>query len=138
MIQRTTRHSMIRFVDITRVSDSQTLRAPISERCCSHALRTSKGLLLALSRLMASCPSMAYIKMIDRESAVGELQRAFDEVAGARGTVANILGIHSLHPRVMLAHLALYRELMFGRSELTRPEREMIAVAVSAANHCHY
>jgi alkylhydroperoxidase family enzyme len=38
----------------------------------------------------------------------------------------------------MRAHLALYRELMFGRSELTRAEREMIAVAVSVVNHCHY
>jgi AhpD family alkylhydroperoxidase len=27
---------------------------------------------------------------------------------------------------------------MFGRSELTRMERETIAVAVSALNHCHY
>jgi alkylhydroperoxidase family enzyme len=38
----------------------------------------------------------------------------------------------------MRAHVALYRTIMFGRSPLTRAEREAIAVAVSAANDCHY
>ena len=81
---------------------------------------------------------MAWIKVIDGEQAEGKLREAYDEVSAARGTVANILKIHSLHPKVMTAHLALYRELMFGQSELTRTEREMIAVSVSVANHCHY
>ena len=31
-----------------------------------------------------------------------------------------------------------YDELMLGDSELTKAEREMIAVAVSAENHCFY
>ncbi len=81
---------------------------------------------------------MAYIRTIDREEAGGELSAAYEKVAGARGRVANILKIHGLQPRVMLAHLSLYTELMFGRSELTRAEREMIAVVVSVKNHCHY
>jgi hypothetical protein len=38
----------------------------------------------------------------------------------------------------MSAHLALYRELMFGQSELSRIDREVIAVAVSSLNDCHY
>ncbi len=38
----------------------------------------------------------------------------------------------------MLVHLDLYTELIFGRSELTRSEREMIAVAVSVTNRCRY
>ena len=81
---------------------------------------------------------MAYIRMIEGEDATAELVDAYGKVAGARGRVANILKIHGIHPRVMLAHLSLYTELMFGRSELTRAEREMIAVAVSVVNHCHY
>ncbi len=81
---------------------------------------------------------MAWIKVIDEEQADDKLREAYDQVSNARGTVANILKIHSLHPKVMTAHLALYRELMFGPSELTRAEREMIAVSVSVANHCHY
>lgn len=81
---------------------------------------------------------MAYIRTTDPDSATGELAAAYQTVRGARGTVANILQVHSVAPRTLLAHLNLYRELMFGRSELTRTERETIAVAVSVANHCHY
>lgn len=81
---------------------------------------------------------MTYIKTIEPDEASGELLEAFGKVADARGAVANILKIHSVSPRVMLAHLDLYRQLMFGRSELTRVEREMIAVAVSVTNQCHY
>ncbi len=81
---------------------------------------------------------MSWIKVIDIAEAEGSLREAYAEVASTRGQVGNILKAHSLHPAVMTAHLALYRELMFGRSELTRAEREMIAVAVSVVNHCHY
>jgi len=81
---------------------------------------------------------MAWIEVIHEVEAEGKLRDAYAEVAARRGRVANILKVHSLHPEALTAHFALYRELMFGRSELTRPEREMIAVTVSAANHCDY
>lgn len=81
---------------------------------------------------------MAWITVIDEGQANDALRNAYNEVSDARGSVANILKIHSLHPKVMTTHLALYRELMFGQSELTRAEREVIAVAVSVTNHCHY
>lgn len=50
----------------------------------------------------------------------------------------NILRIHSLNPPSGEAHHRLYRTLMHGRSELTRVQREMIAVVVSSLNGCHY
>lgn len=50
----------------------------------------------------------------------------------------DILASHSLNPQALHAHVALYRTIMFGESPLTRSEREAIAVAVSAANDCHY
>lgn len=56
----------------------------------------------------------------------------------ASARLANILASHSLNPDALDAHLALYGTLMFGESPLTRTEREAIAVAVSAANDCHY
>lgn len=52
--------------------------------------------------------------------------------------MANILASHSLNPAALEAHLGLYRTIMFGESPLSRVEREAIAVAVSAANDCHY
>ena len=50
----------------------------------------------------------------------------------------NIICIHCIHSRIMKHHYDLYRELMYGRGPLTRAQREMIAVVVSAANKCRY
>jgi alkylhydroperoxidase family enzyme len=61
-------------------------------------------------------------------------------VKRADGTeeLANVLACHSLNRQALQAHLVLYRTIMFGDSPLARSEREAIAVAVSAANDCHY
>jgi alkylhydroperoxidase family enzyme len=50
----------------------------------------------------------------------------------------NILRIHGVHSKTMRQHFALYRELMYGPGPLSRVQREMIAVVVSAQNQCHY
>ncbi len=50
----------------------------------------------------------------------------------------NIIRIHGVHSQIMKLHYDLYRELMYGRGLLTRAQREMIAVVVSAANKCRY
>jgi alkylhydroperoxidase family enzyme len=63
---------------------------------------------------------------------------AWVNVAQGACELANILASHSLNPDALAAHVRLYRTIMFGDSPLTRTEREAIAVAVSAANDCHY
>jgi len=50
----------------------------------------------------------------------------------------NVLRIHGIHPRAMRQHYDLYLELVRGPSPLSRIQREMIAVVVSAANRCRY
>lgn len=50
----------------------------------------------------------------------------------------NILRIHNVHPAVARKHYALYIELMHAPGPLPRRRREMLAVRVSAINHCHY
>jgi alkylhydroperoxidase family enzyme len=50
----------------------------------------------------------------------------------------HVLASHSLNPEALQAHVELYRVVMFGKSGLSRAEREAIAVCVSAANDCHY
>jgi alkylhydroperoxidase family enzyme len=60
------------------------------------------------------------------------------KTAAGRAEMAHILASHSLNPAALEAHLGLYRTIMFGESPLSRAEREAIAVAVSAANDCHY
>lgn len=50
----------------------------------------------------------------------------------------NIIRIHGVHSRTLKQHYELYRELMYGAGPLSRVQREMIAVVVSATNNCHY
>ena len=50
----------------------------------------------------------------------------------------NIMRIHAIHPAVMRQHYELYKELMHRPGPLTRRERELLAVRVSALNGCHY
>jgi alkylhydroperoxidase family enzyme len=63
---------------------------------------------------------------------------AWVNTAPGAGELAHILASHSLNPEALAAHVRLYRTIMFGDSPLTRTEREALAVAVSAANDCHY
>lgn len=79
----------------------------------------------------------AWIPVVPPAEAEGELAETYRRV-GARERVANVIGLHSLHPGAMEAHLELYRTLMFGPSPLSRMEREALAVVVSAANDCFY
>ena len=81
---------------------------------------------------------MSWIDVIDEQSAEGELDEIYDRIASERGKVSNIMRVQSLSPKAMEAHLDLYLSVMFDDSGLTREEREIIAVAVSAANDCPY
>jgi uncharacterized peroxidase-related enzyme len=81
---------------------------------------------------------VAWIKTVTPAEASGELLQQFNRMRDPSGNVANILGVHSLNPPALRAHFDLYRTLMFGPSELTRAQREMIAVVVSKTNACHY
>lgn len=82
--------------------------------------------------------SRAWIEVIEPAEAEGELKSVYEAVMGERGALAAVHKIHSLHPETLTAHMALYMELLYGRSPLTRREREAIAVAVSRTNGCAY
>ncbi len=81
---------------------------------------------------------MAWIKVIQETEAEGELKQLYGQMTEPWGGVDNILKIHSLNPASLRAHFEFYKTLMRGKSGLSRAQREMIAVTVSAANHCHY
>ncbi len=80
----------------------------------------------------------AWIETISEREAEGNLAKQYSQLIEPWGGVDNILKIHSLSPDSLKAHVLLYKVLMYGKSPLTRPQREMIAVVASAANHCHY
>ncbi len=81
---------------------------------------------------------MAWIRILGKHEAEGDLADLYRRVTPGDQPVDNILGIHSLHPQSLSDHFSLYRTLMYGPGPLSRAEREMVAVAVSAANGCHY
>ena len=54
------------------------------------------------------------------------------------GFVPNVLKAYAFDNKKLRAFIDMVDDLMLGESGLSRLEREMIAVAVSAINHCHY
>ena len=81
---------------------------------------------------------MSWIEEIEVDEADGKLAEMYAELSRRRGKISNILKVHSLNPQAMGDHLDLYMTLMFGKSGLSRLEREAVAVVVSAANECEY
>ena len=81
---------------------------------------------------------MAWIKVIQESEAVGKLKQLYDIFTEPWGGVDNILKIHSLNVKSLKTHFDLYAHLMRGKSDLSRTQREMIAVVVSVTNRCRY
>lgn len=82
---------------------------------------------------------MPWIYVIDEAEAQGPLAALYAKMIEPWGGVDNIMKIHSINPPSLRAHYELYKTVMHRKtSELTRVQREMIAVAVSAINKCHY
>ncbi len=81
---------------------------------------------------------MAWIKTIEENQASEDLKKIYEELIKKRGKVANILKIQSLLPETMQDHLQLYTHIMFNKSNITREEKELIAVFVSKLNNCSY
>jgi alkylhydroperoxidase family enzyme len=79
-----------------------------------------------------------HIRLVSVEEATGELKREYDEALARAGKVFNIVKAMSLRPGVLRRSMGLYKAIMFGPSELTRVERELLAVVVSTANSCDY
>ena len=81
---------------------------------------------------------MAFIPYVPYDEAQGMLAELYRRYGGERGWIDNILRIHSLNPLSLAHHVTLYAHLMRGPSPLSRVQREMIAVTVSAQNDCFY
>ena len=54
------------------------------------------------------------------------------------GFVPNVLAAYAFNAAKLQAFIDMADDLMLADSGLSKLEREMIAVAVSAVNHCHY
>ena len=81
---------------------------------------------------------MPYIDIIPLKRATGLLKKQYEAALGRAGRIWRIVSIMSLNPRAMKTSLDFYKTLMYGPSPLSRGQREMLAVVVSATNHCVY
>jgi uncharacterized peroxidase-related enzyme len=67
-----------------------------------------------------------------------ELQAYFDKCQEKLGFVPNVLKAYAFDPVKLQAFIDMVDDLMLADSGISKLEREMIAVVVSAVNHCHY
>ncbi len=67
-----------------------------------------------------------------------ETRKYFDLCEEKLGLVPNVLRAYAFDIDKLNAFTAMYNDLMLGPSGLSKLEREMIAVAVSAENRCWY
>jgi uncharacterized peroxidase-related enzyme len=77
---------------------------------------------------------------VDRLSACLDEDNAayFAKCEEKLGFVPNVLRAYAFDNAKLRAFILMADDLMLGDSGLSKAEREMIAVAVSAVNHCHY
>lgn len=68
----------------------------------------------------------------------GEMDAYFQKCRDKIGYVPNVLLAYAHDLPKLRAFVAMYNDLMLAPSGLTKLEREMIAVAVSAVNRCYY
>lgn len=79
-----------------------------------------------------------FVEPISPGDAEGKLAEEYQEAVRRAGRIWGIVAIQSHNPTSMHHSLEMYKSIMFGRSPLTRPQREMIAVVTSQLNECTY
>ncbi|RME45457.1 MAG: ClbS/DfsB family four-helix bundle protein [Caldilineae bacterium] len=80
-----------------------------------------------------------WIRWVYDHEATGLLKKEYEKAIRRAGRVYNIVRVMSLRPATLKASMQLYGSVVQRQSpRLSRAHREMIAVVVSQANHCHY
>lgn len=88
---------------------------------------------------MPSAEKPVALDLPESEVPLDERQQKYLDVCDEKlGFVPNVLAAYAWHGEKFAGFTNMYNELMMGDSALSKLEREMIAVAVSSANHCYY
>ena len=86
-----------------------------------------------------AAPQKPWLRWLFDNEATGLAKKEYEAAIKRAGRIWNIVRVMSLNPKAMQASMRLYSAVVHCTSDrLGRPEREMIAVVVSQANHCHY
>ncbi|MBI3329549.1 MAG: carboxymuconolactone decarboxylase family protein [Nitrospinae bacterium] len=81
---------------------------------------------------------MSYIQTIGESEAQGPLRAVYEGLQQEFGFVPNIFKTSSLNTDILQAQIGLFSTLMASPSNVTRAQREMIALVVSQTNRCRY
>ena len=81
---------------------------------------------------------LTWLETPSEEDVPDEVRELWERPLERLGFVPNVMRVFALRPEHLLRWWSYYDELLRGESGLTKPQREMIAVVVSAANRCHY
>jgi len=78
------------------------------------------------------------LRIPKRKQLAPDLRKYFDVCDEKIGFLPNVLAAYSFDEAKLRAFIGMYNDLMLNDSALSKLEREMVAVVVSAANRCYY
>ena len=83
---------------------------------------------------------MASVRLIPEDEATGKVKLLYDEIKSELGIdfVPNLYRAMASNPDYLEANWRKVKAVMFQSQRLDRQTKEIIAVAVSAVNACHY
>ena len=81
---------------------------------------------------------MAFIKLFDFQNSTGLLRKEYEKGLRRAGRIWNVLTIQSQTPEILRDSMRLYNSTMFGNVDISRFDRELLAVVTSVANECEY
>jgi uncharacterized peroxidase-related enzyme len=94
--------------------------------------------LVSPKEIAMSEPRISRLNVPEEQTLPEDIQALFAKNREKPGFVPNVYRAYSLRPQQLRGFIALYNSIMLDESGLSKAEREMIAVAVSAQNHCFY
>ena len=81
---------------------------------------------------------MAFIKLFKFEESSGLLKKEYEKGLRRAGRIWNVLTIQSQTPEILKDSMNLYGSTMFGNTNISRFDSELLAVVTSISNECEY
>ena len=81
---------------------------------------------------------MAFIKLFKFQESTGLLKKEYEKGLRRAGRIWDILTIQSQTPEILKNSMNLYGSTMFGNSNISRFDSELLAVVTSISNECEY
>ena len=78
------------------------------------------------------------IPPLELDALDSDIRKYFDKCQEKLGMIPNVLRVYSFDQTKLRAFMDMYNDLMLSESNLSKLEREMIAVEVSSINRCYY